>query len=57
MDIKENVKLWFARDDDKNIVLINKANSDDNYSCPICGDKVIPKALESDLVTKHFCSY
>lgn len=49
-----NVNLWFARDNDNEIVSILDSNNDKEYYCPICTSKVIPKALESNKVTPHF---
>lgn len=49
-----NVNLWFARDNNNEIVSILESNNDKDYSCPICTSKVIPKALGSSKVTPHF---
>ena len=48
------VNLWFARENDNEIVGILSSNSINDYSCPICSSKVIPKAVESNKVTPHF---
>ncbi|WP_206207756.1 zinc-ribbon domain containing protein [Virgibacillus profundi] len=53
----ENVKLWFARDEAKNIITINevdKKNKHNTYNCPICGSDLKPKAIESKRITPHF---
>lgn len=49
-----NINLWFAKDENNNIITIDKANKNNRYFCPICGSEVIPKALESELVSPHF---
>lgn len=49
-----NVNLWFARDEDNEIVGVLKSSNDNAYTCPICASKVIPKALESKKITPHF---
>jgi hypothetical protein len=55
VDLKyDNVKLWFARDSDDNIVTINETKSNKRYTCPLCGSNVKPKALKSKQITSHF---
>lgn len=49
-----NINLWFAKDGNGNIMTIDKANKNNKYYCPICGSEVIPKALDSELVSSHF---
>lgn len=49
-----NVNLWFARDEQNEIVGIYNANKDNKYHCPICNSDVIPKALDSKKVSPHF---
>lgn len=49
-----DVNLWFARDDNKEIISIVNAKHGIDYTCPICSSKVIPKALESKKITPHF---
>ena len=49
-----NINLWFAKDENSKIIMIDKANKNNKYLCPICGGEVIPKALTSDMVTPHF---
>lgn len=49
-----DVNLWFARNQDNEIVSIINSNKDDEYICPICASKVIPKALESKKMSPHF---
>lgn len=53
----DNVKLWFAKDEDEQIITINEIDSDNknkSYSCPICGSYLKPKAIKSKRVTPHF---
>lgn len=53
----ENVKLWFAKDEDGNIVTIDKIDETalrNNYYCPMCGSDLIIKATKSKKVTPHF---
>lgn len=53
----DNVKLWFAKnvtDDIVTIDEINKENKNDTYLCPMCGSKLIPKAIKSKQITSHF---
>ena len=53
----DNVKLWFAKDDNDKVITINEINEnnkDNTYSCPMCGSKLIPKAIKSKQVTSHF---
>lgn len=49
--------MWFARDNDDNIVTVNdlgENNKSDTYYCPICGSGLKLKAIDSNLVTPHF---
>ncbi|MGM9988412.1 MAG: hypothetical protein ACI35O_14445 [Bacillaceae bacterium] len=51
----ENVKLWFAKDENENIITIDEVKDIHNtYDCPICGSSLLPKATESKKVTPHF---
>lgn len=51
----ENVSLWYARScSNGRIVTITNANKEEDYICPICGGKVVPKAKESKCTTMHF---
>jgi len=51
----QTVNLWYARNENDEIVLISDANRDEKYKCPICGNEVIPKAImEYNLVSAHF---
>ncbi|MCP1159423.1 hypothetical protein [Bacillus infantis] len=52
----ENVKLWFAKDESDKIVTIDEIQKDNkmNFNCPVCGSNVIPSAIGSKDVTKHF---
>lgn len=55
--IYENVKLWFAKDENGNIVTIDdviEQNKTNTYSCPVCGSELKPKALKSKQITSHF---
>lgn len=49
-----DVNLRFARNQDNEIVSIINSNKDDEYICPICASKVIPKAVESKKKAPHF---
>ena len=54
---KENVRLFFAKDEYENIILINEineSNKDKEFTCPICGGIVKPRAITSDKVSSHF---
>lgn len=53
----ENVKLWFAKDENNEIVTIDTIsdlNKHNTYHCPICGSDLKPKAIESKRITPHF---
>lgn len=53
----ENVKLWFAKDENEHIVTIdevNEENKNNTYLCPVCGSYLKPKAVKSKQVTSHF---
>ncbi len=53
----ENVKLWFAKDENNEIVTIdtiNDLNKHNTYYCPVCGSNLKPKAIESKQITPHF---
>jgi hypothetical protein len=53
----ENVKLWFAKDSNKQIVTIdeiNESNIHNTYLCPVCGSDLLPKATKSKRITPHF---
>lgn len=53
----ENIKLWFAKDKNENIVTIdeiNDENKNSTYLCPVCGSNLKPKAVKSKQVTSHF---
>lgn len=49
-----DVNLWFARNQNNEIISIINSNKNDEYICPICTSKVIPKALESKKKSPHF---
>lgn len=52
----DNVRLWFAKNDSSIITIdeINDNNKNKEYSCPICGSEVTPKATKSTRITPHF---
>lgn len=55
--INENVGLFYAKDTYENILLINEINNTNRsieFSCPICGTSVNPRAIHSDKVSPHF---
>lgn len=50
-----DVSLWFAKDADGNIIIINEVEySKKQYFCPLCESTVIPKSLKSKLISPHF---
>jgi predicted RNA-binding Zn-ribbon protein involved in translation (DUF1610 family) len=53
----DNVKLWFAKNENGNIITIddiNDENKSNTYSCPMCASNLIPKATKSIKITSHF---
>lgn len=50
----KEVKLWFARNQEDEIITINEADKNNIYYCALCGSQLIPKALESIQVQPHF---
>jgi predicted RNA-binding Zn-ribbon protein involved in translation (DUF1610 family) len=53
----DNVKLWFARNTNNDVITIDditEDNKNNTYSCPMCGSNLIPKAIKSTQVTSHF---
>ena len=53
----DNVKLWFARDQNNEIITIsdiNENNKHNKYICPMCSSNLIPKAIKSKQITSHF---
>lgn len=51
----EDTNLWYAKNKDNNIVTVDKVNEDnrnEDYFCPICMNKIIPRLGEK--VTHHF---
>lgn len=52
----DNVKLWFAHRDGNIVTIdeINEKNKNYNYSCPVCGSELKPKAIKSKQVSSHF---
>ncbi|WP_207767826.1 zinc-ribbon domain containing protein [Heyndrickxia camelliae] len=53
----ENVKLWFAKDENNEIITIdtvNELNKQNTYHCPVCGSDLKPKAIESKRIAPHF---
>ena len=56
MNVTYNINLWFAKNENGEIVTIDKIDKDyeGKYYCPLCGSEVIPKATSSKMVTPHF---
>lgn len=55
--MSNEVNLWFARNSKNEIITIDKIDKGvkDEYSCPICGSDVIPKAIKDGAVmSSHF---
>ena len=50
-----DVKLWFAYNENKEVIKINDADINKIYKCPCCGADVFPRATKSKKVTMHFC--
>ena len=50
----DNVKLWFAKNENDEIVTIDDLKDSNTYLCPVCGSDLIPKATESKRITPHF---
>lgn len=52
----DNVKLWFAHNNGNIVTIdeINEENKNENYSCPVCGSELKPKAIKSKQVSSHF---
>ncbi|WP_299831277.1 zinc-ribbon domain containing protein [uncultured Metabacillus sp.] len=53
----ENVKLWFAKSNNNEIVTIadvDETNKKNTYFCPVCGSDLKPKAIKSKQITSHF---
>ena len=50
-----DVKLWFAYNENKEVIKIGDADINKTYFCPCCGADVFPKATKSKKVTMHFC--
>ena len=50
----KEVKMWFARNQDDKVVNIHEVDSNDTYTCVLCGSKVIPKAIDSMQIQPHF---
>ncbi|WP_346938154.1 competence protein CoiA family protein [uncultured Clostridium sp.] len=51
----ENINLWFAKDENDEIITIDKINEENKhntYTCPICGGEVI--ARTGDIKIHHF---
>ena len=51
-----NVSLWFAKNENNELVTIDKLNDnyEGKYHCPLCGSEVIPKAVNSNKISPHF---
>lgn len=55
--INQNVKLFFARDEYENIILINEINEHNKmnkFLCPICLGEVRPRCLDNIEKSMHF---
>lgn len=55
--LNENVGLFYARDKYENILLINEIGNDNRnneFTCPICGTIVKPRAIDSEKISPHF---
>lgn len=50
-----DVKLWFAYNENKEVIKISNADINKTYFCPCCGADVFPKATKSKKVSMHFC--
>ncbi|TCI99963.1 competence protein CoiA family protein, partial [Cytobacillus praedii] len=53
----ENVKLWFAKNEEGNIITIDdidELNKKNTHYCPVCGSDLTPKATKSKRITPHF---
>lgn len=50
----KDVSLWFARNENDEIVTIDNINKNDNkqYYCPLCGSELIPK--QGNIMSWHF---
>ena len=46
--------MFVAKDKEGNRVTIEEAARGGEYFCPLCGDRVIVKAKESEAVSEHF---
>lgn len=51
----KDVKLWFAYNENQEVIKINDADINKTYFCPCCGADVFPKATKSKKVSMHFC--
>lgn len=55
--INDSVNLFYAKDEYENIILINEINDSNRekyYVCPICGNQVKPRAINSEKISPHF---
>lgn len=52
--MSKDVSLWFARNENDEIVTIDNINKNDNkkYYCPLCGSELIPK--QGNIMSWHF---
>ncbi|MEK4824615.1 hypothetical protein NSS71_08650 [Niallia sp. FSL W8-0951] len=53
----ENVTIWFAKNEDGEIITINEINESNkrnHFLCPVCGSDVIPRAIKSKHMSQHF---
>lgn len=54
----ENVSLWFAKDIKDEIVVVTNAKQSEEYMCPVCESRVVPKGLKDGaVVTPHFAHF
>lgn len=56
-ELNNNIKLWFAKDKNGEVVTIYDYDSSyDNelFMCPMCQKEVKPRALNSEKVSRHF---
>lgn len=51
----KDIKLWFAYDENEEVIEIENATKGKLYHCPCCGAEVYAKALNSKEVSMHFC--
>lgn len=53
--MQDNVSLWYAKDNNGDVVLIEDAKKGEKYFCPICMSEVIPRGInENSQVSPHY---